>query len=105
MSKFKKSSGRKNYWRSQIVAYYKSNLNQREYCRQNKISYWSFNSWKCKLESEENDLQEVPSEIVKSLSFQENNIEILLEKGIKISVPSGFSKGTLREVLHILGVE
>jgi hypothetical protein len=93
------------YWETEVEAYRKSGLNQREYCRQKGISYWSFNPWKRKLENKDNKPQEIPPSLISSLSPQNKQIELILEDRIKISIPDNFSEGTLRNILNILGVK
>ena len=93
------------YWQSHVEAYRKSGLNQREYCRQQGISYWSFNPWKRKLESREQKVEEIPRDIVQSLLPTAKGIELILEGGIRISIPDGFSGETLRDLLNILGIK
>ena len=104
MKKSRRSDENVKYWRSHIEAYRLSGLSQREYCRQNKISYWSFNPWKRRLELNNKKLQEVPSNVIESISLENKKIEIILGDRIKISIPPGFSEETLRDVLRILGV-
>ena len=104
MKKSRRSDENVKYWYSHLEAYRESGLSQREYCRRNKISYWSFNSWKRRLESNNKNLQEVPSNVVQSLSSVNNKIEIILGDRIKITIPPGFSEETLRDILHIIGV-
>jgi hypothetical protein len=86
-----------------IEAYRKSGLSQKEYCRQKGISYWSFNSWKRRLESGIHKAQEIPKEIIRSLSIEYKQIELILEDRMRISIPDRFSAETLRNVLNILG--
>lgn len=91
------------YWQTHVESYQRSGLSQREYCRQQGISYWSFNSWKRRLETKNTDLQEIPKEIVHSLSPAEEQIELIVEDRIKISIPDGFSEKTLKNILQVLG--
>jgi hypothetical protein len=92
------------YWEGHVKAYQKSGLTQREYCRQNNISYWSFNPWKRKLESESSELCEIPIQTVQSLSSETKHIEIIISEKLKVTIPESFSKSTLRDVLSVLEV-
>lgn len=91
------------YWQGHVEAYLKSGLNQREYCRENNISYWSFNPWKRKLASQCNELYEIPTQTVQSLTSKTKQIEIIISDKIKVTIPEGFSGNTLRNVLCVLG--
>jgi hypothetical protein len=93
----------RRYWQSHVEAYRKSGLSQREYCRQQGISYWSFNPWKRKLGPETKKVQEIPQDIVRSISPTAKEIELILVNGIRISIPDRFSGETLRNLLNILG--
>lgn len=94
---------RTEYWKSHIKAYQKSGLKQREYCRRHEISYWSFNSWKRRLEREDNSLHEISPKIVQSLSSKSDKIEISYRDCFRITVTEGFSKDILRDVLSVFG--
>lgn len=100
-SRSKKKS--KSYWQPHVEAQSQSGLTQREYCRQNNISYWSFNSWKRKLEKETNEFHEISPDRIPDLSTDEKQIQITLKNQHIISIPNGFSKDTLRDILTVLG--
>jgi hypothetical protein len=105
MKKSRTAEENAKYWQTEVEAHRKSGLNQREYCRQKGISYWSFNPWKRKLERKSNKPQEISPFLISSLSQQNKQIELILEDRIKISIPDSFSEGTLRNILNILGVK
>jgi hypothetical protein len=90
------------YWRAHVKAQRKSGLTQREYCRQNDISYWSYNPWKRKLEGRGDLFYEISPKIIQDLTVDNKNIEITVNDNIKISIPEGFSTDTLRDILHVL---
>ena len=94
-----------SYWQSHVEAYRKSGVSQRAYCRQQGISFWTFNPWKRKLESRGEEVQEIPRDIVQRLSPAEKEIELSLGDGIRISIPDRFSEETLRNLLNILGIK
>ncbi len=100
-------SERQKYWSDNISQYHASGLSQKEFCRRHNISYWSFNTWKRRLENkvEKNQLQEVPSEVVKKLPSQKNNFEIQFNETIRISVPDNFSEETLKRILQVVGAQ
>jgi hypothetical protein len=90
------------FWLEHVKAQNASGLTQREYCRQNKISYWSFNPWKHRIENESVQFHEISPEIVQGLPEENRRIEITVKDFIRISVPDGFSAATLSEILHVL---
>ena len=102
MNKSKSSEDILSYWRKHVETYKRSGLSQREYCRQQGLSYWSFNPWKRKLEADITDFQEIPKELVCSLSPVNRQIELTLKDGMRISIPDGFSEDTLKSILQVL---
>lgn len=104
MNNKKLSKKSQPYWQRHVEAYQESGLTQREYCRQNNISYWSFNPWKRKLESESSELCEIPIQTVQGLSSETKHIEIIISEKLKVTIPESFSKSTLRDVLSVLEV-
>ncbi len=97
-----KARGR-SYWETHVRAYRESGLSQKEYCRQNNISYWSFNPWKRRLDTAGKGFQEVSPEIVENLQVDKEKIEIIVSDSVKVSVPSQFSEESLIKVLRVLG--
>lgn len=92
------------YWKSRVEEHRKSGLSQKEYCRQEGISYWSFSSWKRKVGTESDKLTGIPTSLVHSLSLRnKETIELIPEYGIRISIPDGFSEETLKRILSLLG--
>jgi hypothetical protein len=89
-----------------------SDLPSSEYCKQNNISAKSFYAWKTKLrklDSNESDikshfqelkLKEPPSET--SSPIVPENIEILFNNRVKISVNSNFDESLLLKTIKVL---
>lgn len=94
----------RSFWAAHVKAQAESGLTQREYCRQNNISYWSFNPWKRRIKNEGTGFHEISPAIVQELPDENTQIEITVNDTIMISVPDGFSSDTLSEILNILGV-
>ena len=97
-------SERRRYWLDHVSSFQRSGLSQREFCRNHNISYWSFNTWKRRLEEKgkKNQIQEISPLVVRELSDQNSNLEIQFNETIRISVPVNFSEETLRRILHVL---
>ena len=104
MKKSRTTEENVKYWKSHVEAYRNSGLSQKKYCEQEKISYWSMNHWKRKIDPERNRLLEIPLSLVDSLSKSNKEIELTLEDRIRISIPERFSEDTLKKILNILGV-
>ncbi len=98
------SEDRKKYWEKYYLSFTRSGLTQREFCRQNKISYWSFNHWKKRFDKTKSDvsLQEIPLRIPEKLNGNKS-IEIILKNNIRLSIPENFSHATLKQVIAVLG--
>ncbi|MBP7738941.1 MAG: hypothetical protein KA369_23425 [Spirochaetes bacterium] len=94
-----------SFWQAHVKAQNASGLNQREYCRQNNISYWSFNPWKRRIENENVQFHEIFPAIIKELPGETRQIKITVNNTIRISIPDGFSAATLREILAVLDVQ
>lgn len=94
-----------SFWQAHVKAQNESGLTQREYCRQNDISYWSFNHWKPRIENESVQFHEISPTIMQGLPGENRRIAIMIGDTIRISVPDGFSSDTLREILAVLDVQ
>ncbi len=105
MKNTRSSTKGRSFWRAHVKAQNASGLNQREYCRQNNISYWSFNSWKRRIENENVQFHEIYPAIIKELPGETRQIEITVNNTIRISIPDGFSAATLRDILAVLDVQ
>jgi hypothetical protein len=104
--KNKRSSTKgRSFWLAHVKAKNASGLTQREYCRQNNLSYWSFNPWKRRIENETAQFHEISPAIVQGLPGESRQIEITIGDTIRISIPDGFSSDTLREILAALDVQ
>ena len=90
-------------WLNNYNSFNKSGLTQREYCRQEELGYWTFNSWKRRFDKSESDttLQEVPIKISPAHSAN-SPIEIILENNLRISIPENFSENTLKKIISVM---
>ena len=105
MKTIKTRQDRQEYWANHVKSFHKSGLTQRDYCRQNNISYWSFNLWKRKIETSGcTGFHQVPAEIIQVEPPSDKNIEITIHDHLRISIPHDFPERTLRRILKILGI-
>ncbi|MFH0976223.1 MAG: hypothetical protein V1874_10625 [Spirochaetota bacterium] len=61
MKKTRTTEENVKYWKSHIEKHRKSRVSQKKYCRQQEISYWSFNHWKKQIKPKSSKLQEIPA--------------------------------------------
>lgn len=94
----------RKYWYGHYKSYLESGLTQRDYCRQNELGYYSFNTWKRTFDKSAPDksLQELPFKITKK-SISSKQLEIILPGNIRLVVPDDFSPETLKKVIITLG--
>ncbi len=95
----------KLYWQRKVNEFNNSGLTQREFCRQNDLSYWSFNSWNRRLSKDKGatSLVEIPSKTIKSMSQPKDEFEIITKNGLRIKIPDKFKPETLSSILEVLG--
>ena len=105
MKNTRSSTKGRSFWRAHVKAQNASGLNQLEYCRQNNISYWSFNSWKRRIENEGTGFHEILPAVVAPIPCGSRQIEISVNETIRITIPDGFSSDTLRDILAVLDVQ
>ena len=93
------------YWHNHYTAYLESGLTQRDYCKQNEIGYYSFNTWKRKFEKSKNDtsLQKIPFKISEKNLSSYSQLEIIFPGDIRLLVPDNFSPETLKKIIITLG--
>ena len=100
----KEKSSRKghDFWEKHVDSYKKSGLSQKAFCRQQHISYWSFNSWKRKLEKgkAKNKIIEIPQDKFKSLISVPEPFEIIISNNVKILIPDTFNPETLKQIIQ-----
>ena len=96
----RKKSTRDN-WFKHYQSFTASGTTQREYCKKNKLGYWTFSKWKRQFDSERQaaSLQQLP---VTYRPAKTERIEIVLKNGISITIPEKFSGITLEKVLAAL---
>lgn len=98
-----KKDSTRDYWHKHYDSFNKSGLTQRDYCRQEELGYWTFNSWKRRFDKSESDvtLQELPIKVSPTHSAC-SPIEIILKNNLKLSIPDNFSKNSLKKIMSVL---
>lgn len=94
---------REAYWQEKVNEYIGSGLTQREFCRQQDVSYWSFNSWHRRLATpKETGLVEVTDRVQAAQTSPAESIEILLQSGLRIRIPEQFNPEALALIVDTL---
>ena len=88
------SEQKRQHWQRHIEAWQQSRLPQREYCKQQEISFSSFSYWRTRL----NRLAEGRSKLVPVHVQRVATVAIMLPSGIRLEVPAH----TLEEILPTL---
>ncbi len=99
-----KNPSKEKYWQKQVEKYSKTSMSQRAFCRNNGISYWSFNTWKRRLSenSVKKDMVEVPAKKVRGVSKVPSKIELEINQSIRVFISSGFDPDLLKNVISAL---
>lgn len=99
---------REAYWQEKINEFKQSALTQREFCRQQGISYWSFNTWNRRLSAspaEETGIVEVTSRAFAAQTAVTESFEIILSESLRIRIPETFKPETLSRIIDALDTE
>ena len=98
-----KNQERQAFWKKHLEQWSKSDLTQREYCRQNNLIAHRFTYWKTKFKS-----KNLPVKFVQVLPdpvrFEPSDLKLNIGAGLQIEIPDGFSQVTLERVLATLRV-
>ena len=95
---------REAYWQQKVKEYIGSGLTQREFCRRQDVSYWSFNSWHRRLTAtpKETGLVEVTSRALATQTASTEAFEIIISSGLRIRIPEKFNHETLTRIVDTL---
>lgn len=94
------------YYEKHLSDWKRSGLTQKDYCRQEKIAYGSFKSWRSKLTKK--DYIDTPSFIEAKPVVSDNSsnnvlvLQISLENGSRIGVSAQASAEIVEQVLKLL---
>ena len=102
---------RKEFWKRHIEDYSSTNLTQRAYCKKVDISYWSFNSWKRRMEKENkiSGFVEISTAVQKTAnvdkknSINSDNFEIILPNELRIKIPDNFDSDLFYQIITMVG--
>jgi len=96
---------RQEIWKKHVKSFQKSGLTQRDYCKQNNISYWSFNPWKRRIETSGSiEMHQIPAEIIQDQPPVNKNVEIIVHDRLRITIPYEILEITLKMILRVLGL-
>lgn len=96
-------NGKQRYWEKQIELWRRSGLNKSAFCREHKLSRWTFHYWKKRLQrSSEEAVSFVKLPAITINSAQAAAISIQLGDRYNVEVKSDFEAATLRRLLDVL---
>ena len=96
---------KRRFWKEQIEAWQGSDLQQTEYCRQNKLKYHRFTYWKKKLVHPAESpvcLVQVPYAQTISPQASSRPLGLVLDNGYRIEVERDFDPVALKQLIHVL---
>jgi len=101
----KKKGKKEKFWRNHVKKHSESGLTQKDYCKNNNLSYWSFSTWKNRLKKQDNNkLVEVAPDIISSLNDKTvEDFEIIFDNRIRIKIPDNFAPVQLLSIIKTLG--
>jgi hypothetical protein len=104
-------NGRERFWRRHLSAWKRSGLTQREYCKRQGVSEWSFSLWKRRLaRSTTSGVSFVPVTVTGSTTgivglpgAHRQPLTLVVGSRYRLEVGDGFSDETLSRLLCVLG--
>lgn len=104
-------NGRERLWRAHLSAWKRSGLTQREYCKRQGVSEWSFSHWKRRLaRSNPSGVSFVPVTVAGSTTgsaglsgAHRQSLTLVVGSRYRVEVGDGFSDETLSRLLFVLG--
>ena len=93
-------------WKQKIDKWKTTHISMAAYCRQNDLSYWTFRSWRKKLEGSSTTLNspgfvKITRPYLTMNTETTTSIEIHLRRA-KTKIPSNFEKQQLYRILSVL---
>jgi hypothetical protein len=97
------SNGKQQYWKRQITLWRRSGLSKVAFCRENKISRWSFHYWKKKLQKESEEVVSfVKLPTISIDSTQSATFSVRLSDRYSVEIENNFSSEALKRLLDVL---
>jgi len=94
---------RQTFWKTHLEQWSKSDMTQREYCRQNDLIAHRFTYWKTNFKT-----KNLPVEFIQVLPdpvrIDPSDLKLNIGPGLQIEIPDGFSRTTLERVLSTLNI-
>lgn len=92
----------KEYQKHHVINWKRSGLSMKQYCKEQKIFYWSFREWKITWDSiKSSGLVEVAVSLC-SKPGENEPLEIILKNGLRIIVKENSGTCRLKEIISIL---
>jgi len=104
MEKSTKNSKEK-FWEDHVHKFRQSGWSRRQYCKSEKLSYWTFRDWQKKIEKTADEkMVKIPWRVRPQKNDQQSSIEIVVGKKLTVRIAPGFDGELLRDLLCELGV-
>jgi len=96
---------KREYWQKQVMLCADSSMSTKEFCRENKLSYWNFMCWKRKLRNNSKisiPLVKIP-EHPDSHVDTETGIKLIISEKLELRIHNNYHSATLKRLLSDLG--
>ena len=96
---------RREYWQRQMMLCADSGMSTKEFCRENKLSYWNFMCWKRKLRNTSEQtlpLVKVP-ELPSADDAAAAGISLIIAGNLELHIQNNYHSPTLKRLLADLG--
>ncbi len=98
---------KREYWQKQVMLCADSGMSTKEFCRENKLSYWNFMCWKRKLRNDPErtfPLVKVPELPNDHDDTTTAGISIIIAENLELHIQNNYHSHTLKRLLADLGV-
>ena len=98
---------KREYWQKQVILCNDSGMSTKEYCRENKLSYWNFMCWKRKLRNDSEctiPLVKVPQLSDSNDDNAETGIKLIIAEKLELRIHNNYHSPTLKRLLTDIGI-
>ena len=92
----------KQNWSQHIEKWRRSGMTQRDYCRENELSYWSF---RAHLKKNPTGTPFVEIKNTENECVQVNSIEVIIDNHVRLQLPLKYSREQFRNILIDMGIQ
>ena len=97
----------RSFWKIKLKEWQSTNLNARDWCKQNQVTYGQLKYWKKTLQPSSNDIPMSPEHFIELKNSQEDEKEEANEikvtwHHVTIHLPQKFNKDSLKNILTVM---